>query len=311
LSSVSIARRAGRALFDNPYLLLALASLFWSGNHIVGRAVADQVPPFALSTLRWIIGALLLWPFARRHVARDWPLIRSHAGILLMLGLIGGTLFSALNYLSLQLTTALNVSVFNSLGPVLIAAVAAISFRDRLSRLQVAGIATSMLGVVAIVTRLDWATLTALRFNSGDLLVLFNMLVFAFYSVYLRRRPAIHWLSFIFILSLISGIGTAPLFAWEQLSGAYLPWTWTMVLAVGYVALFPSLGAYIFWNRGIELIGANRSGVFLHLVPLYSAVLATVLLGEQLHAYHVLGFALILTGVRLATRGAPRVTATE
>jgi drug/metabolite transporter (DMT)-like permease len=302
-----MARRAGRTLFDSPYVLLALASLFWSGNHIVGRAVADQVPPFALSTLRWVIGAALLWPLARPHVLRDWPLIRRHAGILLTLGLIGGTLFSALNYLSLQLTTALNVSVFNSLAPVLIAAVAAISFRDRLSARQMLGIATSMLGVVAIVTRLDRATLAALRFNGGDLLVLFNMLVFAIYSVYFRLRPAIHWLSFIFVLSVISGVGTAPLFAWEHLSGQVLSATWTTVLAVGYVALFPSLGAYIFWNRGVELIGANRASVFLHLVPLYSAALATLLLGEQLHAYHLLGFALILAGVRLAARGAPPI----
>jgi len=299
-------RRAGRALFDSPYVLLALASLFWSGNHIVGRAVADIVPPFALSTLRWMIGAVLLWPVARRHVVRDWPLIRRHSGILLMLGLVGGTLFSALNYLSLQLTTALNVSVFNSLGPVLIAAVAAVSFGDRLSRLQMVGIATSMLGVVAIVTRLELGTLVALRFNGGDVLVVFNMLVFAIYSVYLRLRPAIHWLSFIFVLSVISGVGTAPLLAWEHLSGHTLSLTWTTVLAVGYVALFPSLGAYIFWNRGVELIGSNRSSVFLHLVPLYSAALATVLLGEQLRAYHLLGFALILAGVRLAARGAPQ-----
>jgi drug/metabolite transporter (DMT)-like permease len=298
----SIAQRFGRGVFDNPYLLLALASLFWSGNHIVGRAVAGHVPPYALSTLRWLIGAVLLWPLARRHLARDWPLIRRHLPILLLLGLTGGALFSALNYVSLRLTTALNVSVFNSLAPVLIAAVAAVMFGDRLTRLQLLGIATSMLGALAIVTRLDGAALAQLAFNRGDLLVLLNMLVFAIYSVYFRLRPAIHWLSFIFVLSVISALGTTPLFVWEHLSGETLQATWTTVLAVAYIALFPSLGAYIFWNRGVELIGANRSGVFLHLVPLYSAVLASAFLGERLMVYHVLGFVLILTGVRLAAR---------
>jgi drug/metabolite transporter (DMT)-like permease len=294
---------ARRRLFDYPYLLLAAASLFWSGNHIVGRAVAGYVPPYTLSTLRWMVGAVILWPIVHRHVMRDLPLIRRHWAILLFLGMLGGTLFSALNYLSLQLTSALNVSVFNSLAPVLIAGVGAVTFRDRLTGGQTIGIFISLAGAIAIVSQLDWHVLAGFQFNFGDLLVVLNMGIFAVYSVYYRLRPPIHWLSFIFVLSVISAIGTAPLMIWEDLSGEVLPLTWTTLGAVAYVAIFPSIGAYICWNRGIELIGANRSGVFLHLVPLYSALMATVFLGERLMLYHVLGFVLILTGVHVTTRG--------
>jgi drug/metabolite transporter (DMT)-like permease len=131
--------------------------------------------------------------------------------------------------------------------------------------------------------------------------------VFAVYAIYLRRRPPIHGLSFIFVLSVVSAAGTLPLFAWEHLSGARLQPTWPTALAILYVSIFPSILAFVFWNRGVERIGAARAGVFLHLVPLYSTVLATVLLGEQLMAYHVLGFALILTGVRLTAGGGPPI----
>ena len=294
---------AARRVWDQPYLLLALASLFWSGNHVIGRAVAGHVPPYALSTLRWLVGAVVLWPIVHHQVVRDWPLIRRHWRILVFLGLLGGTVFSALNYVSLGMTSALNVSVFNSLGPVLIAAVAAVTFRDRLSAMQAAGIATSLAGALAIVTRLDAGMLAALAINLGDVLVFINMGVFAVYSVYFRVRPPIHWLTFLFVLSVISAVTTTPLFVWEHASGATLQPTWTTALTIAYVAIFPSLGAYAFWNRGVELIGANRSGVFMHLVPLYSALLATALLGERLALYHVIGFVLILTGVHLTTRG--------
>ncbi len=301
----SAARRWARGLFDNPYLLLALASLFWSGNHVVGRALTDHVPPFTLSTLRWLIGAILLWPIARPRLARDGPLIRRHWGILLFLGATGGTLFSALQYLGLQLTTALNTSVFNSLTPVMIAAVGALIFADCLTRLQLLVIATSLAGALAIVTRCDAQVLTELRFNRGDLVIVLNMAVFAVYSVYLRRRPPIHWLSFIFVLAVVSTLGTLPLMLWEAAAGMIWRPTVPTVLAIAYVAGFPSVAAFVFFNRGVERIGANRAGVFQHLVPLYSAILATALLGERLFAYHVLGFALILTGVRLTARAAP------
>lgn len=295
-------RRLGVRAFGNPYLLLALASLFWSGNHVLGRAIAGHVPPFAISTIRWLVPALLLWPFAKPHLARDWPLIREHRAVLLLLGLTGGAIFTALQYIGLQYTTAVNVSVLNSLAPVFIIAFGAALFGDRLVGLQLVGIVTSLGGVLVIIARADLTTLANLQFNWGDIIIVVNMAVAAVYATCLRLRPQIHWLSFLFVLAVISSVGTLPFFVWEMLAGAMLQPTLLTVFALAYVSLFPSIGSYAAWNRGIELIGANRSGPFLHLIPLYSAVLASTLLGERLMAYHVLGFIVILVGVWLAAR---------
>lgn len=286
----------------NPYLLLAVAGLCWSGNHIIGRAAAGHVPPFGLSTARWLLPAVVLWWFAKPHLERDWPLIKAHWRILLFLSLTGGALFSALQYLGLQYTSALNVSVFNSLVPVLIVAAGALIFGDRLKLPQLLGILASLMGVLVIVTRLDLGALADLAFNRGDLIILFNMAAWAVYSSYLRLKPAIHWASFLLVMAVSSCLMTAPLFAWEHLSGFTFQPTLLTVGAILYVAIFPSVIAMAAWNRGVELIGANRAGPFLHLVPLYSAALAYLLLGEQLRAYHLLGFALILCGVYFAAR---------
>jgi len=153
---------------------------------------------------------------------------------------------------------------------------------------------------MVVVTHGDPAVLSHFDFNIGDLIVMANMGVWAVYCTYLRFKPRMHWLSFIWVFSAIAGVVSLPAHAWEAASGFPFTLDWTTVLSVIYVAIFPSVLGFLFWNRGVELIGANRAGAFLHLSPIYSAVLATLLLGEQLMLYHVLGFALILAGVRFA-----------
>jgi len=296
--------RPARGLFTNAYLLLALAGLCWSVNHILGRAIAGQVPPFALSVARYLLAVLVLLPFVRAQLARDWPLIRAHFGMLIYLSVIGGGLFSALQFLGLQLTTAMNVSVMNSLAPVLIAAVSAVMFGDRLNARQMFGVLVSLSGVLAIISQLDLNVLTTLAFNWGDLLVLFNMLLWAVYSASLRLRPPIHPMSFLFVFCAISGLSSLPLWAYEHASGFVLQPTWLTAFAFFYVTVFSTIIAFAFWNRGVELIGANRAGIFLHLVPIYSALLTGAVLGEPLMGYHVVGFVLILAGVFLTARRA-------
>ena len=291
-------RTAPRA---NPYLLLALAALFWSGNHIVGRAIGGHVPPGGISTVRWLIPSILIWPWVRPHLKRDWPAIRTHWKAMLWLGVTGGALFTALQYVGLQYTSALNVSVLNSLVPVLIVATSAALFRDRISPMQLAGIVVSSLGVLTIIGRGSLDVLARLAFNWGDLIILFNMLVFAIYAACLRLRPPMHWLSFIFVFAVLSVAFTLPFAVIEFMQGERFQADWQTVAAIGYVSIFPSVIAFAAWNRGVELIGANRSGPFLHLVPVYTAVLGSTLLGEHLAVFHIAGFALILAGVWLAS----------
>lgn len=290
---------------NNPYVLLALAALCWSGNHIVGRAMAGEVPPVGVSTLRWMLPLVFLWPLARPYMKRDWPLMRKHWGVMLWLSITGGALFSALQYVGLQYTTALNVSVFNSLVPVLIVAVGALLFHDRMTRLQLAGITTSSIGVLVIIARGQIDTFRQLAFNWGDLIIVLNMLIFAIYAAYLRLRPQINGWSFMFALAAISVVTTLPFAVWEALAGVTFKATWLTFGAVAYVSIFPSVIAFAAWNRGVELIGANRSGPFLHLVPIYTAVIGTALLGETLAVFHVIGFGLILAGVWLASVRGP------
>jgi drug/metabolite transporter (DMT)-like permease len=262
------------------------------------------VPPLAISTIRWLLPAIVLFVLARPHLAADWPAIKRHWRIMLFLGITGGALFSAGQYIGLQYTTALNVSVLNSLSPVLIVAASAVCFHERLHALQALGIALSLAGVLAIVARGSLATLAQFDFNWGDILILFNMALWAIYSVYLRLRPQVHWLSFTFVFAVISSLGTLPFAIVEFMAGFRLQPTMLTVLTIFYVSIFPSVLAFAAWVRGVEAIGANRAGVFIHLVPLYSALLASVFLGEVLAGFHVVGFLLILAGVWCAARKA-------
>jgi drug/metabolite transporter (DMT)-like permease len=293
---------AGHGLLGSAYLSLALASLCWSGNHLMGRAIAGHVPPLTISMLRWLLAAVVLYPFVHHHLKRDWPLIRSHFGVLTYLALIGAAVFGALQFTALQITTALNVSVMNSLAPLFMAAAGAVMFRDRLTLGQFAGIVISLVGVLAIITKLDPGVLAHLTFNTGDLIILFNMLLWGVYSASMRWRPPIHPASFMFIIALISGVVMLPAFAWEYSTGFHLQPTLLTFSAIVLVTLSSTIAAFMLWTRGLELIGPNRAGVFLHLIPIYSALLTGALLGEPLRSYHVVGFALILAGVWCAAR---------
>lgn len=295
-------RHVMSAAYGNAALLLTLTMTFWAGNLIMGRAVHGHVPPVALSWLRWILAFLIILPFALPHLKRDWPAITRSLPILTLLGVISVGCFNTFLYLGLNHTLALNALVLQSSGPVLIAIATFLFFGDRLSAIQAVGIAVSMAGVLFMVTKGDLEALVSLRLNKGDLWVLAAMVTWAGYTAFLRKRPGIHWLSFIAMTFLIGVVAITPFFIAEHLSGWTLQWTPTTFLAIGYVAIFPSLLAYIFYNRGVELIGGNRAGVFLYLVPPIGGFLAIVLLGETLATYHVVGIVLVLAGVFLANK---------
>jgi len=233
--------------------------------------------------------------------------IRTHWGILLWLGIIGGALFTAGQYIGLQYTTALNVSVLNSLVPVLIIATGGIIFHDRVTPVQLCGILISSIGVLVIIAQGQLSNLKHLRFNWGDIIIVSNMMVFAVYAVYLRKRPPMHWMSFIFVFGAVSALTTLPFMVWEMGAGITFKPTWLTVFAIVYVCIFPSVLAFAAWNRGVQLIGANRSGPFVHLVPLYTAIFGSVLLNEHLSTFHIFGFALIIAGVWIASRSSPSV----
>jgi drug/metabolite transporter (DMT)-like permease len=295
-------RHAARAIGSNAYLLLAVGPLFWAGNHIVGRAIAGHVPPGGLAVLRWTLAGLVLLPFAFRHLRRDWAALNEKPWTVVMLAMAGGGIFGTLQFIGLQYTTALNVAVFNSTVPAFIVLAGGLIFRDPVRFVQVIGILISLSGALVIVSKGDPAALTSLEFNYGDLLIVANMALFAVYSACMRLKPELHWMTFMIALAVVSAIANVPFAVLEHMSGEPLEPTWMTVGAVVYVGIFASTIAYACWSRGIELIGAARAGVFLHLVPLYGALLSSLLLGEAIRLDQIAGLGLILSGVALASR---------
>lgn len=306
----SPARARLRRAFDNPYLLLTIPPLCWGSNIVLGRYIAGHVPPVALSEARWIGAFLLLLPFTAGHVRRDWPAIRRALPMVLLLSLTGITLYNTLAYAALQETAALNGLLMQSVMPLMIGAWSLILYGDRLTRFQLAGIFCSLAGVVAIVTRGDPATILTLTANRGDAIMIGAVAIYALYSALLKRRPAIHPLSFLTVTIGLGGLMLTPAFVWEISTGYVFQADALTVATVVYVILFPSLLAYFAFNRGVELIGPNRAGPFFHLIPVFGSAMAIAFLGEAPAWYHGVGYALVLGGVALAQRRGRRPPAT-
>ncbi|WP_156953315.1 DMT family transporter [Afifella pfennigii] len=291
-----------RWIFNQPYLLLTLAPLFWAGNAVVGRAVVEAFPPVLLAQFRWIGAALLILPFAWRYIRADLPVIRRHFWPLTLLTLSGITVFNTLLYTALAYTTALNVVLLQAAIPLAIALIVFFLYRERLTGGQLAGILVSLFGVATIVSGGDWRVLAELELNPGDAIMLFAVFVYGLYSSLLKRRPALHWLSFLGVTVTWGAILLLPATAFSLARGAEVTISAGTLLAGIYVILFPSVLSYICFNRGVDLVGPNRAGPFFHLVPLFGALMSVVLLGEPFTLAHAVGATCILGGVFVASR---------
>lgn len=287
-------------------VLLALGVLFWAGNSIVGRALAGQVSPFALSFWRWLGALVLVTPFAWRGLKTDLPILRRSWGLILALAATGVTSFGVLLYFGLQTTTALNSVLLQAAIPPLVMLFAWVGPRERTGRHELAGVALSMLGVLAVIAKGRPWDLLHLGLNRGDGLILVGVALYAVYSLLLRRRPQVAPLSLLWATFAVSALALAPAYLIELASGDAPPPTWRVAAGVAYVAAFPSFLAYLFYNRGIELIGAARASQYLHLQPVFGAVLAVLLLGERFHAYHAAGVVLIAAGIGVSAWAARR-----
>lgn len=295
-----------RRLFDAPYLLLTLVSLFWAGNIVMGRHVAGHVPPASLAWMRWALAVLILLPFAWRSMRADWPLLRRHWKLVGLLALTGITLFNTMQYHALEFTPALNALLIQSTGPLLIAFWSLILNGERLSMGQAAGIFLSLMGVLTIICRGDPAVLVNIAFNEGDLWMIAAMALYGAYSSLLARRPAFSALGFLGFSLGLGMLMLTPLFLVERAVSPPLVFDAKALTAIIYVALFPSVLAYLFFNRGIQLVGPNRAAPFFHLMPVFGSALAIVFLGECPHLYHAAGYGLVLAGVVIATLWAPK-----
>ena len=291
----------------SPYLLLSLTSLFWAANWVVGRAMRNDMPPIAMGFWRWGIALLILLPIAAPELRRNWHVVRANWLTLTLLGLLGAVAFNTLIYVGLQYTEATNGVLFNSISPILIILLSWIVTRERLSALQACGVLLSLAGVLAIVSRGNFASLAAFHFNQGDIWLIIAQVLWAIYTIVLRRRPPqLSAIGFLAAMLLLSLPFLLPFYLWEFVARGGFALTPATVAALAYYGTIPSIVAYLFWNRGVAQVGPNRAGLFVHLMPLFGALLAVIFLGERLYAYHYAGAAMIFGGIYLTTRKAAR-----
>ena len=285
-----------------PYLLLILTTLFWSGNFVLSRGMHAAIPPMALSFWRWALALLILLCLAHRRLWTQRRLVRDHARFIALQGLLGVTGFNTLLYLAMQQTTAINAVLVNSCIPVLIVVFSWLLYRETMRPRQCLGVLVSLVGVLSIMAKGDMATLLQVSFNRGDLLVLAAAAVWALYSSNLRRYPPdLHPLVYLIAITVVGLAGIVPLYLLELQAGKTFSLNPAALLTILYVAVFASVLAFIFWNRAVRAIGANKAGPFVHLMPVFSTILAVLFLGETLAWHHAQGVLLICAGIVLTT----------
>jgi drug/metabolite transporter (DMT)-like permease len=283
-------------------LLLVLTTLVWGSNAVAARVAVGHVSPMMLTTARWSIACLALWLVARRQVVAHWPVLRPRWRYLLLMGTCGYTAFNALFYAAAHHTSAVNLALIQGVIPVLVLLGGALFMGLRVGPLQALGVAITLAGVAVVAARGQWSVLTALDFNVGDVWILLASLLYAGYTLGLRSRPAVPPLVFFAAIAGVAAMVSLPLLAAEVLAGSFFwptPLGWLIIV---YVGLMPSFVSQLSFMRGVELIGPTRASVFINLNPVFGPALAVMLLGEPLHAYHVLALVMVLGGIWVAER---------
>ena len=291
-----------RALVSQPYLLLVLAPTFWGGNMVASRLAVGQVDPYLFLLFRWVGAVLLLVPFVLPQVRRDWKAISGAIWWLAFYGALGFAGFNMLIYGAAHFTAAVNISIEQATIPVLVFAGSFIAFRVKARALQLIGLALTVIGVALVATHGEPARILNLDVNIGDGMVLGACLLYALYSLTLRYRPDIHWLSFMFMTSVAALLASLVfLFAFgggvDTLASGVPEITVTGWACIAYVMLFPSIIAQLCYAQGLSLVGPNRASIFINLLPITGTVLSVIVLGESLQPFHLLAAALVVTGI--------------
>ncbi|TCL65120.1 drug/metabolite transporter (DMT)-like permease [Rhizobium sp. BK251] len=293
------------------YISLIIATLCWGGNAVAGKLAVGHVSPMFLTFWRWFFAVAIIVVISLPQLKKDWPVVRKHLPILLFFGVVGYTGFNAMLYSALQYTSAINAAIEQAGIPMLIFLLNFLLFRAGVSLAQMVGFSLTLVGVALTAAHGDFATLLQLTLNFGDGLMLLAVIAYSVYTISLRWKPAIHWKSLMAIPALGALLGSIPLVFWEASNDALIwpdSYGWTITL---FTALFPSLVAQILYIRGVEIIGANRAGLFINLVPVFGTLLSVILIGETLHVFHIVALALTLGGIAIAEKGRPPVVAVK
>ncbi len=286
------------------YLMLILCAFFWSGNFIVGKfATLYEVPPLTLNFFRWLIVWIILIPFTFKDILKNIRVIKKNFYSILLMSITSISIFNSVVYYSLNFTQVLNGALMISTIPVLIVLISFIFKTEKINFSQILGIILSITGVLMIITRLDFTKLFHLDLNKGDLWLLVAMLSWAIYSTMLMtHKIRLNYLSFISAIVSIGLIFLFPQFLFEINNHQMIRFNAPVILITSYVVLFAGLGSYILWNKAVVIVGPNKAGIFLHLMPVFSSFMAIFLLNEKLMNFHIMGAIIIITGIYLSSK---------
>ncbi len=286
------------------YLLLILTTIFWSGNFIVGKAASMySIPPFSLNFYRWFFAGLILMPFTIKEIINKKEYIFKNIGFFIILGITSITIFNSIVYYSLYYTQVISGVLMISTIPVWIIFISSILKIEKTNIFQIIGVALSLTGVIFIITKADLELIKNLDFNKGDLTMVIAMFSWALYSALLKKKK--YEISQITLLEvvIISGlIFLIPIYLIEMSMGYTINLEKPFYLTLGYVVFFPGLASFFFWIKGISIIGANRAGAFLHLMPIFGAIMAILIFNEKFMFYHFLGAMFIVAGITLSNK---------
>jgi drug/metabolite transporter (DMT)-like permease len=286
------------------YIMLVLATLFWAGNFIIGKAAfVENIPPMSLVFFRWSLVWLILLPFTYKEILKFKKVIINNLPLLFFLALTSVGLFNSFTYLALVYTQVINASLFNTAIPAMIILLCFLFKIEKTNRYQITGLILSVLGILSIITKLDLNILLSLSFNKGDIIMIGGVITWGLYSSFLKKKKfSLPLLTLVHILCTLGLLFILPQFIFELSQGKIIKFDVNLGYILVYLALFPSIGSYYCWAGAVSIIGANRAGIFLSLIPLFSTILAIIIFHEKFYFFHFIGSVLIILGLLLSNK---------
>ena len=286
------------------YTMLILATLFWAGNFTIGKfAYTENVPPYSLAFFRWILVWIILLPFTYKEISKIKTEVKNNLSLFFILGFTSVGIFSAFTYNALNYTQVINASLFNTAIPVSIILVCFLLKIEKTNIFQISGLIVSVLGILAIITRLDLNILLTLNFNKGDIYMIIAIISWGIYSAFLKKKTFdISLLSLVHVVCTFGLIILLPAFLFELAQGKTTELNSNLIFILLYIAIFPSIGSYYCWAGAVSIIGANRAGIFLSLIPLFSTIFAMIFFNEKFLFFHFIGSVLIILGLFLSNK---------
>ena len=284
--------------------MLVCATLFWAGNFTIAKfAYLENIPPFSLSFLRWSLVWIILLPFTYREILSVKHVIKKNLSLFFILGFTSVCVFTSFTYNALNYTQVINASLFNTAIPVTIILVCFLLKIEKTNIFQISGLLVSVLGILAIITKLDLNILLSLDFNKGDLFMIVAIIAWGIYSAYLKKKTFdISLLALVHIICTFGLLFLLPLFILDMMQGRAIVISNNLIYILIYIAIFPSIGSYYCWAGAVSIIGANRAGIFLSLIPLFSTIFAIIFFDEKFLFFHFIGTILIIIGLFLSNK---------